>query len=116
MGFLNFPVWKNKKGTSGRSCCCGSWKQHWINISALPWPSKCSVVGCHNPAEVGAHIYNSLGSRNEYIVPMCKPCNGKNEAFAIDDDVVKVSANVSETCKKSIPKLLPLLNPNYSSM
>ena len=112
MGFLNFPVWKNKKGTSGRNCYCDSWKQHWINVSGLPWPSKCSVLYCTNDAEVGAHIYNYLGSMDEYIVPMCKSCNGKNEAFAIDDDVVKVSANVSETCKKNIPKLLQLLDHN----
>ena len=42
--------WKNKKGTGGRSCNYGSWKQHWINNSGKSWPSTCSIKGCNNSA------------------------------------------------------------------
>ena len=38
--------WANKKGTSGRSCSCGSWKDHWLKNSGLNWPAACSVSGC----------------------------------------------------------------------
>ena len=112
---MSLPVdgWKNVNGTSDRRCNCGSWLQHWINFSGQTWPKKCSVVNCSNPAEVGAHVYNSLASMYEYIVPMCKSCNGKNEPFAIDEGVVKVSANVSETCKKNVSENVSLYFDYY---
>lgn len=92
--------WKNKNGTSDRSCYCGTWKQHWINYSKKNWPLICSVKGCSNSAEVGAHVYNTNISKKEYIVPMCKSCNRLTEEFYLNKDVVLVNANVSETCGK----------------
>ena len=91
--------WKNKAGTSGRSCSCGSWKQHWENFSGEKWPSHCSVLGCGNEATVGAHIYNA-DVQGEQIVPMCDACNQRTDAFDLKDRTTLVSANKSETCEK----------------
>lgn len=93
--------WKNKRGTDGRKCKCGSWKQHWINYSNRNWPEKCSIVDCNNKAEEGAHIYNSKVS-GEYIVPACCSCNNPNneDEFELKPGTKLVSANKSETCEK----------------
>lgn len=92
-------LWRNKNGTSERSCRCGSWKQHWINYSGTAWPRKCSVQGCYNSATLGAHICK-LGEAKEYIVPMCDQCNLRTDSFAIDNYTVLVSANKNETCNR----------------
>lgn len=93
--------WKNKVGTAGRSCKCGSWKQHWINFSGEKWPTFCSVSGCREIAEVGAHIYNTSDSAHgEYIVPACKWCNARTSTFSLRADVVLVSANKQMTCER----------------
>ena len=74
--------WKNKKGTSNRSCKCGSWKQHWINNSGKAWPDKCSISGCDNKATLGAHIFNiNCNVSGEYIVPACDSCNKLDGEF-----------------------------------
>lgn len=91
--------WKNKKGTSGRSCNCGSWKQHWINNSGKSWPSTCSIDGCNNSATLGAHVINSNVS-GEKIVPACDSCNKLDGEFDLKGGVTVVSANKSESCEK----------------
>ena len=94
-----YENWKNKNGTENRSCKCGTWKQHWINFSGEEWPIFCSVSGCFNFAELGAHVINSKVS-GEKIVPMCKGCNNKSTDFNIREGTVFVDANVSNTCEK----------------
>lgn len=89
--------WKNKSGTSDRSCKCGSWKQHWINNSNEKWPTCCSVAGCDNKATLGAHIYNP-NVEGEWIVPMCESCNKNNSEFSLTGGITLVSANKSKTC------------------
>ena len=91
--------WKNKSGTSVRSCKCGTWKQHWINNSNNPWPNECSVSGCSNKPTLGAHIINSNVS-GEKIVPACDSCNKLSYEFNLKGGVTLVSANKSETCDK----------------
>lgn len=95
---LTAKNWKNKKGTSNRSCNCGSWKQHWINNSAIVWPKKCSIFGCINDASLGAHIYNSSVS-GEKIVPACDSCNKQDKEFNLKGGVQLVSANKKLTCE-----------------
>lgn len=100
MKFVELVGWKNKKGTSDRSCNCGTWKQHWINYSGESWPNKCSIYGCDNKATLGAHIFNSsYGERDEYIVPACCSCNQSYEEFSLKSDTMLVSANRSKTCE-----------------
>jgi len=99
MAKLTTKNWRNKNGTKDRNCKCGSWKQHWINFSRKPWPSSCSVLGCKQPAEIGAHVYNPEVS-GEKIVPMCKLCNKLDTPFSLKNETRVVSANKSETCER----------------
>lgn len=92
--------WKNKKGTSNRSCNCGSWKQHWINCSKKEWPKKCSISECNNSATLGAHIYNTSSSvTGEYIVPACDSCNKLDSEFSLKGSITLISANKQNTCE-----------------
>ncbi len=91
--------WRNKGGTAGRSCNCGSWKQHWINFSSESWPLLCSVEGCVNKAVLGAHIYNTNSEvTGEYIAPTCDSCNKLTSIFSLKDGTTLVSANKQKTC------------------
>lgn len=91
---MNFPLngWKNKNGTSEHSCSCGSWKNHWINNSGKTWPIFCSASDCMQIAEVGAHVIN-YSLRDEWIIPLCKGCNQRTDAFSISAYATPVSAN-----------------------
>lgn len=89
--------WKNKSGTSDRSCACGSWRQHWINNCSKEWPKYCSVDGCTNKATLGAHIYNS-NAAGEWIAPFCESCNKRNDEFSLKGKTTLVSANKNKTC------------------
>ena len=91
--------WKNKKGTSNRSCKCGSWIQHWVNGSGKSLPKKCSIEGCDNLSTLGAHIINPNVS-GEKIVPACDSCNQTSDEFNLKGGITVVSANKSETCEK----------------
>ena len=72
--------WKNKGGTSQRSCNCGSWKQHWMKFSGKEWPKECSILDCSQKATLGAHIYcTNSGAHDEYIIPACESCNKLTE-------------------------------------
>ena len=102
INILNNRNWKNCVGTSAQpNCKCGSWKKHWENFSGKPWPSSCSVEGCDNPAEHGAHICNG---QEEWIVPMCVDHNeqkdSQNPRFSLKGGRTLVSANRNDTCEK----------------
>jgi len=89
--------WKNKSGTSVRSCECGTWAQHWVNYSGKSWPAECSVLGCSNQAALGAHVTNPSVA-GERIVPMCSSCNGVAGSFTLKGGITLPSANPAETC------------------
>ncbi len=61
------------------------------------WPSECSVSGCSNKAEVGAHIQNE-SVQGVRIVPMCKPCNKKTGFFNLKNGIYLALSNVSQSC------------------
>ncbi len=90
---------KNLNGTSGNTCNCGSWLQHWKNYSGQT-ANKCVVNNCGNNPEVGGHVQkDSLLDQNWYIIPICKTCNAKRgQDLDIYDKVKLVSENVSQTC------------------
>ena len=90
--------WKNKVGTSDRTCKCGTWKQHWINNASKTWPRNCSISGCANTATLGAHIINKSVD-GEKIIPSCDACNKLSNEFDLVDGTILVSANKSETCE-----------------
>lgn len=91
--------WKNKRGTGGRACKCGTWKQHWINLSTEEWPEKCSVYGCSKKPTLGGHIIHSTVS-GEWIAPICDSCNKTESEFDLEGGVYLASANKAETCEQ----------------
>ena len=84
--------WKNKNGTSERSCKCGSSKAILENNSLKPWPLCCCASDCNGTAEVGAHVINSNCS-GEWIVPLCKACNNRTDTFSLKATSTLVPAN-----------------------
>ncbi len=83
--------WKNKNGTSFRTCSCGTWQKHWQNQVKKPWPLQCSVLGCTNKATLGAHIIHSQ-VMGEKIAPMCESCNKRADNFNLKGGVSLSSA------------------------
>ncbi|GAB5992894.1 hypothetical protein [Aeromonas veronii] len=53
---------------------CGPWLDHWQNHTGKT-SFFCTVEGCTNLSEVGAHVYLPDDKR-AFIVPMCKSHNG----------------------------------------
>ncbi len=93
--------WKNKKGTSNRSCKCDSWKQHWINNLGKDWSDKCSILGCNNKAILGAHIFNTASDvTGEYIVPACDSCNKLDREFDLKGGITLILANKQKICEQ----------------
>lgn len=81
---MSLPIsgWKNKNGTSQRTCSCGSWQKHWGKQVMKAWPSQCYVSGCLNRPTVGAHLINSQVS-GERIAPLCDSCNKRTDTFSL---------------------------------
>jgi hypothetical protein len=91
--------WSNKSGTADRACVCGTWKQHWINISKKSWPSSCSINSCYAAPTLGGHVINpDVGG--ERIAPLCDSCNKLAGIFTLKVNVSVPSANKSQTCEK----------------
>lgn len=91
---------KNIRGTSEKNCSCGTWLDHWQRFSYQKVPRNCSIIACFERAEVGAHIKKANSDDHRiFIVPLCRGCNKITEEFSIRDDVLLVSANISDTCK-----------------
>jgi len=91
---------RNINGTSGLSCKCGSWLDHWKKHSKQT-ASYCSERSCMSSPEVGAHIQkDSSTDTSWYIVPLCHKHNQKATSLEIIDERVLVSANQSQTCGK----------------
>lgn len=94
----------NIKGTAELKCNCGTWKEHWKNMSGRnKWPRKCGVKGCRNDAKVGAHVKFDDGRTTDhwYILPMCRSCNGKKHnltGVSADKRFWAIWANQAGTC------------------
>lgn len=93
-------MYRNVKGTTGRQCSCGTWKEHWMKNTGRKWPEECSASGCNNPPEVGAHVVSEGFDKHQYIIPLCKACNNQETPFAVKSKTVMVSANKQKTCDK----------------
>lgn len=100
---------KNLNKTSKKKCNCTSWFAHW-KMYSLQKIKTCVVVDCENIAEVGGHVQKNSKSDDWYIIPICKPCNGKSgEQLEISDKIKLISANVSKTCGRKNRILLKRL-------
>ena len=52
----------------------------------------CKAYNCRNDVKVGGHDYKVGVGGKEYILPLCSPCNNKDESFyASEDDLVPVT-------------------------
>lgn len=92
---------KNLNGTSGKTCNCGTWTNHWDNHGgAQNWPQWCAVKGCKNPPQVGAHIKKvGTDDHKHYIVLMCRSHNGKHgKKLNLEHYVKPAWANIRQTC------------------
>ena len=58
-------------GSSGQR---GNWKRFWCEHTNRTWPRTCSIQGCGNAAEVGAHMWVKR-CHQTFIVPTCQTCN-----------------------------------------
>jgi hypothetical protein len=90
--------WKNKNGTSRRSCTCGSWKDHWHRSTLISGDLECSVAGCGNRATLGAHIIHKV-VLGEWIILACTSCNGMTTNFSLKQETLLVSANRELSCE-----------------
>ena len=76
---------KNLKRTSGRKPRkFSSWQEFWEHYKKHPF-RDCSCAGCKAPAVVGAHVFkmDPEATKEWYIVPLCKSCNKKKDAFYV---------------------------------
>ena len=92
---------KNVNGAAGNaSQCpnCGRWLEHWRNCGVFPLPSRCSVSGCPNPVDAGAHVEVADGEGREYIIPMCSFHSGMNGVKLEVEPFRPILASARETC------------------
>jgi hypothetical protein len=94
--------YKNLNGTSPYKCkCVGGWLGHF-RAFGIGTSTKCAVLGCGNPSEVGGHV-QKVRSTDEswYIVPLCKACNTLTESFELKSIITSPApANTKMTCNK----------------
>ncbi len=86
---------KNLKNTSDNKTSqawIDYWKKHTGKSIGI-----CTRLGCIKDAEVGAHVIKVNSSDKDwYIVPLCKECNKKSEAFTLKSGASLVPANTQK--------------------
>lgn len=97
---------RNAICTADRVCSnCGTWLNHWLKYSSYN-VGDCSILNCHNAAEVGAHVLRPKATAAikacQYIIPMCRAHNSKASSVYMKTKVGVdfVWANINETCSK----------------
>lgn len=92
---------KNLNNTSGKSCACGSWTNHWNRYAGAQfWPQKCGAKGCPKPPAVGAHVkVVGTGDPLHYIVLLCRGCNNRfGQELELEAYVRLARASIRDTC------------------
>jgi hypothetical protein len=88
---------RNLRGTSWRICACRSWIRHWFFHGSRSRRVRRAALGCPNDVEVGAHVHEltrkSRRDWDEYIIPVCHPCNMRADVYWIENTVALVPAN-----------------------
>lgn len=91
----------NVDGTTGLRCGCRSWIRHWQKYS-FGTRQVCTVLGCTNVAEVGAHVRSVDYRRDQdmWIAPLCKTCNSNHNIapYYLDSRSKVVRAEKMEKC------------------
>jgi hypothetical protein len=97
----------NLNGAAQHTCKCSGWLQHWRNFSVLPMPYRCPGLLCREKAEVGVLVQrDDDADTNWYIVPLCKLHSQLKGSLEISSFTPLISADVSETCGKSLALVL----------
>lgn len=88
---------KNVNGSSRFAAPKGysSWLEYWKAQTGIN-PYYCTASFCYNHGDlVGAHVVKANSSDGRYyIVPLCKSCNARTEAFYVDTTLVPVPSNL----------------------
>lgn len=76
---------KNVKGMQSRRVPnnIDSWLDYYNN--SFRSTSRVTCCKCHSPAEVGAHVVKMQGTKEWYLVPLCKECFEAEVDFEVDD-------------------------------
>ena len=87
MRIENVPEKAQKKAAGG------TWMEFWEG-HAKKKATKCSVIGCETPADLGAQVFKpSFGMTTVYIVPLCKAHSEKvKEPMDVAESVTLVLA------------------------
>lgn len=91
---MNFV--KNLNGTSGKTCSCpgcSSWLGHWERKTGR---RALFCAACTNSAEVGGHVKKAGDDYSHYIVPLCKGCNNRTDAFEVYEELVSAKCDINE--------------------
>lgn len=95
---------KNVPDTAEETCpCCESWRSHWENATHQK-ADECSRVGCKNSYVkedlVGAHVCEPGKNKQQYIVHLCKKCNGIDQESPFYTNAILVPVEKQRTCTK----------------
>lgn len=86
---------KNAIDTSGKSCPCGPWIDHYRRHSGRDG-KVCYAADCDSKTDlVGAHV---TAGGIQYIIPLCKKCNARTDEFQIADQYLTVHAKTLPKC------------------
>jgi hypothetical protein len=89
----------NVVGTSGQTCYCSDWLDHWRKASSQT-AKLCSEKTCNSSDLVGAHVRkHGTWDSTVYIVPLCQKHNKTTEVIDIVDYRELVRADKS-ACKR----------------
>ena len=88
--------WCNKKGSSKDKVPSGykCWLDFYEKKSKTS-NNECSVLGCSEKAEVGAHVYREGNSQDVYIVPMCYGHNNSDNKSDNKSDKFDLKGNIT---------------------
>ena len=87
---MNIRV-KNINGTANRTPPAPYQNLTWLEFYKEKCGREhifCVCKSCTNLVEVGAHVIKADIDTDDkwYIVPLCKSCNNKTDAFVVDSD------------------------------
>lgn len=85
---------KNLNGTAGKTCSCpgsNSWLEHWERKTGRE-AGVCAAC-CFSPADVGGHVKKVGSDYSHHIVPLCKACNKKTDAFFVYKEIVSADCD-----------------------
>ncbi len=96
---------KNTPNTTGLTCNCTSWLDHWMNNNGSHSTPQCSVIQCTTKAVVGGRVKACDDEHSPWlIVPLCSAHNASHftDCFDVKASVRRnpVSPNAEKLCRK----------------